>query len=444
MKNLTHKLFPFGTRKDADTTVDLDDHRYVRIGYLVIAGGLGSFLVWAALAPLDQGVPGQGVVTVINQRKVVQHPVGGLIDEVLIKEGDKVKAGQLIARLNSADSTAQAETVRAQYRAAKAEEERLLAELSGKKSLTTQTSDPRMSEAMGQQAAVLSARREVLTNDLAAMRASLHGLEQQASGFRTLQYTRRQQSELAKQQLAGVRELTEAGYYPKNRLLELERTAAEHDAKAEETKVELARLEASIAEARHRLQQREQSYRQESETRLAELQQELLGLQARMDAADFAEKGRMVVSPADGLAVGLNFHGKGEVVPPGGRIVDIVPEKEQLIIEAKFAPDMADELRSGLKVNIQFSGLNRIDLPTIDGTVMTVSADRLIDEATHAPYFLARVQLTNQGLATLSEHGIAIQPGMPAEVMVKTGERTMFSYLIAPIRERMEWAFIEK
>ncbi len=178
--------------------------------------------------------------------------------------------------------------------------------------------------------------------------------------------------------------------------------------------------------------------------RLADLQQKVLGLKAQVEAAEFAEKGRMVLSPADGVAVGLNFHGKGEVIPPGGRIVDIVPENEQLIIEAKFPPDMADELRAGLQVDILFSGLNRFDLPAIEGKVLTVSADRLTDETTREPYFLARVQLTRQGLATLSKHGVTIQPGMPSEVMVKTGERTLFSYLVAPIMERMEWAFIEK
>lgn len=448
MKKMIDKWFSRNEHSGA-AGVDLDDSRFVRLGYRVIAVGLGGFLIWAVFAPLDQGVPGQGVVTFTNQRKVVQHPDGGMVDEVLVAEGSKVKAGQVIARLNVTANKAQAEMVRAQYRAAKSEELRLLAELSGKKALVPQDAettavDPLMSEAMDHQAAVLRSRRLVLESELAVLRENLHGLERQASGYRNLMITRKQQGESVKQQVVGVRELTASGYYPKNRLLELERTAAEHDAKVDETQTELGRIESGIAEVKYRLLLRQQEYRNEVDGRLAELQPEVTGLKSKLDAVEFIERNSVILSPADGVAVGLNFHGKGEVVLPGGRIVDIVPENEQLIVDAKFAPDMADELRAGLKVDIRFSGVNSVNLPAVEGEVLTVSADQLVDDVTHTPYFLARVQLTRQGLATLKEYQVAIQPGMPTEVLVKTGERSLFSYLIAPIRDRMEWAFIQK
>lgn len=448
MKKMIDKWFVRETPLET-AGVDLDDRRFVRLGYWIIAAGLGGFLIWAAFAPLDQGVPGVGVVTFTNQRKVVQHPEGGMVDEVLVAEGSKVKAGQVIARLNVTANKAQAEMVRAQYRAAKSEELRLLAELSGKKTLEptdveTAAADPLMSDAMNHQAAVLRSRRSVLEGELSVLRENLSGLERQASGYRNLMITRKQQGESAKQQVAGVRELTASGYYPKNRLLELERTAAEHDAKIDETQTELGRIESSIAEVKYKLLLRQQEYKKEVEGRLAELQPEVIGLKNKLDAVEFTEKNSVIVSPADGVAVGLNFHGKGEVVPPGGRIVDIVPENEQLIVDAKFAPDMADELHAGLKVDIRFSGVNSVSLPAVEGEVMTVSADQLMDQASHTPYFLVRVQLTKRGLATLKEHQVVIQPGMPTEVLVKTGERTLFGYLIAPVRDRLEWAFIQK
>lgn len=447
MKNMINKGLSFEKRLETLESVDLDDRRYVKLGSLIMGAGLGIFLVWAAFAPLDQGVPGQGVVTVINKRMVVQHPSGGLVEEVLVTEGSKVRAGQVIARLNITENKAQAEMVRTQYRAAKSEEQRILAGLSGKKIIppaSGEPADPLMSEAMSYQAAVLQSRRAVLTSELAIMRENLRGLEHQADSYRTLSETRRQQSELAKQQVMSVRELSIAGYYPKNRLLELERTAAEHDAKADETRAELGRIESGIAEVKHKLLLRQQEYEREEETRLAELRQQVIGLKSKLDAAEFIENSSIIVSPADGVAVGLNFHGKGEVIPPGGRIVDIVPENEQLIIEAKFAPDTADDLRTGLKVDIRFPGLSHVNLPAIEGEVLTVSADHLVDEASRMSYFLVRVQLTKQGLATLNVHEAAIQPGMPAEVLVKTGERTLLNYLIAPVRDRMEWAFIQK
>lgn len=427
--------------------VDLDDRRYVRLGFLVLVAGLGVFLVWAAFAPLDEGVPGQGVVTVINQRTIVQHPSGGLVDEVLVTEGSKVRAGQVLARLNITENKAQAEMVRAQYRAAKSEEQRLLAELSGKKVMQPamgESADPLMSEAISYQTAVLQSRKAVLASELAVIRENLRGLEHQAESYRTLSETRKQQSELAKQQVMSVRELSSAGYYPKNRLLELERAATEHDAKTDETRAELGRIESGIAEVKHKILLRQQEYKKEIESRLAELQQQVIGLKSKLDAVEFIEKNSVIVSPVAGIAVGLSFHGKGEVIPPGGRIVDIVPENEQLIIEAKFTPDLADDLRAGLMVEVRFSGLTHANLPVIEGEVLTVSADQLVDKVNGFSYFLARVQLAKQGLATLHARKVVIQPGMPAEVLVKTGERTLLSYLIAPIRDRMEWAFIQK
>lgn len=447
MKEFLNKWLLLEKQPGTVEGVDLDERRFVMLGFMVLIAGFGVFLVWAAFAPLDEGVPGQGTVAVINQRKVVQHAGGGLVDEVLVTEGSKVKAGQVIARLNVTENKAQAEMVRAQYRAAKSEEQRLLAELTGKKAarLTQgETADPLMNDAMSYQQAVLRSRRAVLASELAVISENLRGLERQADSYRTLSETRRQQSELAKQQVTSVRELSSAGYYPKNRLLELERTAAEHDAKADETRAELGRIESGIAEVKHKFLLRQQEYRKENEARLAEIQQQVIGLKSKLDAVEFIEKNSVIVSPADGVAVGLNFHGKGEVIPAGGRVVDIVPENELLIIEAKFTPDMADDLRAGLKVDIRFSGLTHLNLPAIEGEVLTASADQLMDDASHMPYFLARVQLTKTGLATLSAHGASVQPGMPAEVLVKTGERTMLSYLIAPIRDRMEWAFIQK
>lgn len=446
MKKIFSKWFILKHEVEGEDGVDLDEGRYVRFGYLVIAGGLGVFLAWAVFAPLDQGVPGQGVVTVINQRVVVQHPIGGLIEDVLIKEGDKVKAGQILLRLNTMESTAQAEMVRAQYRAAQTEVERLEAELSGKKVLLPDvaSTDGRMSDALNYQAAVLQSRQAVLASELAVMRENLRGLEGQAGSLRTLVQTRIRQSELAKQQLGGVKELSEAGYYPRNRMLELEGVIAGDDAKTDETRAELGRIESGMAEIKHKLLLRQQDYKKEMEIRLAELQQQLIGLKSKLNAAEFIEKNSVIVSPVDGVSVGLNFHGKGQVIPPGGRIVDVVPDNESLIIEAKFAPDMINELRVGLKVDIRFSGLHHVELPAIDGEVLTVSADYLVDEATHAHYFLARVGLTKQGLAVLAAHGVSLQPGMPSEVLVKTGERTLLNYLIEPVKERMEWSFIEK
>jgi membrane fusion protein, protease secretion system len=422
----------------------LNDSHYVRLGYSFVLVGLGGFLAWAAFAPLDQGIAGQGVVTVINQRVMVQHPIGGVLDAVLIKEGDKIKAGQVIAKLNSTDSSAQTGALNAQYRAVKSEMARLLAELSGKKILQVQEPLAADVDTGDYQAALLLSRRAALTSELALLHESLRGLQSRADSFKALTKTRQEQKVLMQQQLSAITELTNAGYYPKNRMLELENQSAERNAKANETVAELNHIESSITELKYKIVLRKQDYKKEIELRLTELKPQLLGLKNKLAAAEFVEASNVIYSPKDGISIGLKFHTKGEVIPAGGHIVDIVPDHELLIIEAKFSPDTIQDLIVGLAVDVRFPGFQDVNLPVVEGKVLTISADNMVDEANHARYFLARIEITSKGLITLNKFGINLQPGIPAEVLVKTGERTMLSYLISPIQERVEWALIQK
>lgn len=430
--------------------VDVDDRSVIRLGFLILIFGLGGFFLWAAWAPLDQGVPGSGVVAVINERQVVQHQQGGLVDAILVREGEAVKAGQVLVRLNTTDTLAQLGIVRAQYLTAKSSEARLLAELEGKSAVSFPDEifgvqhDPAVETAKALQISLFRSRRSALESELATIRENIAGQEHQLKGLEQSLQVRREQLDLIRQQLESVRELAEAGYYPKNRMLELGRSAAELGSSVDETTTNIGRVKSGIAEWKYKAIQRQQEYRKEVESGLSELQKEVTGLKNKLDALEFVLGHADIRSPAEGLVVGMNIHTQGGVIPPGGKIMDIVPSKDPLIVEAKFSPSVIDKLRPDLVVDLRFSSLSRMHTPVIEGSVMTVSADQLLDEATRQPYFLARVRVTTQGYQELKKYSLEIQPGMPVEVLVRTGERTMLNYLIRPLKERMAWAFTEE
>lgn len=434
-------------REDDNAAPDIDEKRMVRVGAWILAAGFGGFFLWAVFAPLDQGVHGRGTIAAINERKSIQHLRGGLVDQILVKEGDTVKKGQLLARMNIVDDAAQRDGVRTQYITLKATEARLLAELENKNQITFPREISRQAagaaDAKTVQTALFQSRRSALENELSAIRENIAGQEHNVKGLEQSLVAKKEQVALIKQQLDGVKDLAAAGYYAKNRVLELERTSAELTSSMETIMADIGRAKSTIAEWKYKLALRQQEDRKEIESAFTELQKELAQTQSRLKSLEFALQNIEIHSPADGMVVGLAIHASGEVIAPGGKIMDIVPSDEQLIVEAKFAPAQIDKLRPKLPADLHFMALNRPDLPVVVGEVMTVSADQLDDPYNHTPYFLVRIKVDERELQKLRDHKLEIQAGMPLDVLVRTGEKTFFKYLLEPLKERMTWAFAE-
>lgn len=444
------KLFSRADAGDAGLAPDMDEKRMVRVGAWILFIGFGSFLLWAVMAPLDQGVHGTGTIAVINERKSVQHLQGGLVDEVLVREGAPVRKGQVLVRMNTVEAAAQRKDAYAQYVALKATEARLLAELENKRQVAfpagifRQSGDTVAADAKAMQSALFRSRRNALDNELSAIRENIAGQEHNVTGLEQSLLARREQIALIGRQLEGVRNLAANGYYAKNRVLELERTSSELTSAAASTEAGIGQARSTIAEWKYKLSLRQQEERKEVENALSGLQKEMAGAQSRLTAADFTLHNAEILSPAEGMVVGLNVHTNGGVIPAGGKVMDVVPNNEPLIVEAKFAPSVIDKLRPQLPVDLHFLTLNHPDIPVVTGEVMTVSADQLDDPYSHAPFFLVRIKVGESELQKLREHKLEVQPGMPLDVLVRTGERTFLSYLLEPVKERLKWAFTEE
>jgi len=412
-----------------------------QLGFWALVLGFGGFLLWAGFAPLDEGVPSQGMVAIDTKRKTVQHLTGGIVREVLVGEGDQVKEGQLLIRLDEAAVRAGYESVRQRYLGLRAMESRLLAEQKGltsisfHKDLQQASTDPQIRQVLATQEQLFQSRRAALQADVQALGETIQGQEGLIQAYDTMQGNRRQQQALIGEELGNIRSLVSDGYAPRNKQLELERSAAEISSAIAELQGNTVRARRAVAELRQRTIVRQQEYRKEVESQLADV-----GREVQADASKFTaagdDLGRLEIkSPAAGQVVGIAFQTIGSVVGPGQKLMDIVPQDQALLIEARVPPHLIDRVRAGLPVDVRFSSFAHSPQLVVNGKVVSVSGDLLIEPTTGMGYFLARVGVTADGYKKLGKR--QLQPGMPVEVIFLTGERSLLTYLLSPLTKRM-------
>jgi protease secretion system membrane fusion protein len=409
----------------------------------VLLGGLLLLTLWAALAPLDEGVPTQATVAIDTKRKAVQHLQGGIIREVLVREGDQVKEGQPLARLEDAVPKANFEATRQRYLALRAMEARLQAEQTGRDriefgpELREAALDPLIARHLATQEQLFATRRTALRADLQAIEESVRGQEAAIQAYTGMLESRATQRRLVQEQLGNISGLVKEGYAPRNQQLDLERQVAEITTSMTDLQGNIARSRQAIAELRQRAVSRQQDYRKETDGQLAEVAREVQSDEGKFKALREDLERTVIKSPATGQVVGLNFQTVGGVIPPGQKLMDIVPEKDALLLEAKIPPHLIDAVQPGLPTDVRFSAFAHSPQLVVEGKVLSVSADLLSEQTPVGmmSYFLARVQLTPEGMKGLGKH--QIQAGMPAEVIIRTGERTVLTYLLHPLTRRV-------
>ncbi|MFZ6800831.1 HlyD family type I secretion periplasmic adaptor subunit [Undibacterium sp. Di24W] len=428
--------------------VNTDASSYVRLGWMIVLFGIVGFLIWATFAPLDKGVPMSGTVSVASSRKAVQHLTGGTIDEILVKEGDVVKAGQILLKMNSVMVKSNSDIARVQWFTAQAAEARLLAERDGAasiafpKALMQQQSDPHAANSILLQQQLFMARRTSVQSELAAVDENIAGLKMQLHGLEESMVSKKQQQGFLKEQLDSIRELSKDGYVARNRLLDLERNYAQLTGAISEDLGNMGRTSRQVAELTLRKTQRQQEYQKEIRTQLSEVQKERESLQSRVGALDFELNNVNVKAPVDGTIIGLNVFTQGGVVPGGFKLMEIVPKNDALVVDAMLAVNLIDKVKVGLPVEFIFSAFNTNTTPHIPGVVTQISADRSIDEHTGHPYYKVKAVVTAEGMKKLGK--LEIRPGMPVDISIKTGERTMMNYLLKPILDRGHTAMREE
>ena len=422
--------------------------RAVQVALWTLAIGLGGFLLFAVFAPLDEGVPSTATVSIDTKRKAVQHLSGGIIKEVLVHEGDQVKVGQVLMRLDDATARASYESVRQHYLGFRVMESRLSAENTDRTSIEFPSdvlaaqADPLILHQMQNQVQLFTSRRAALQADVMAIEESIQGQQAQQLAYQSMRQSKNSQLALLNEELNKTRELVAEGYAPRNRQLELQRMVAEMDSAVAELSGNLLRGERSVAELRQRIVLKRFEYKKEIETQLADVRRDGLSEADKLTSVTHDLERMDIRSPAEGQVVGLVFQTPGGVVPAGQKIMDIVPADDLLLLEAHVSPNQIDRVHPGQAVDVRFSAFAHSPQLVIPGELLSVSHDVLTEPQTNVSYFLARVIVTKQGLKTLGSR--QMQPGMQAEVVFNTGERSLLTYLLHPLTKRIAAAMKEE
>jgi len=438
---ITHDVTPLEVNTDA--------RAYSRVGWIIVLVGVLGTLIWACFAPLDKGVPLSGTVTNEGNRKAIQYQTGGTVEDILVKEGDIVKKGQVLVKMNNVQVVAQSEISRTQLIANLAAEARLLAERDGKKSLVfpaqleNSKTDPRVIDNMALQTQLMSSRQSALQSELAAGEQSIAGLKAQLAGVQSSRESKLEQARIVKEQFDNLKDLERDGYVARSKVLDYERTYVQLNGAIAEDTGTIGHIQRQMAELTLKLGQRNQEYQREVRTQLADVQKEVLALNSRQVAENYAVGNAEVRSPVDGVVIGMAVFTRGGVVQPGFRMMDVVPLEDTLIVEGRLAVNLVDKVHAGLPVELMFSAFNSNTTPHIPGTVTKVSADRLTDEHNGSPYYAVQARVTPEGMKMMQHKKLDVRPGMPVELFVKTGERTMMSYLLKPVFDRAKTSMSE-
>lgn len=413
---------------------------------------LGAFMVWAVVAPLDAGVNVTGTVVVKGHRKAVQHPNGGVIQAVLTKEGATVKQGEVLLKVNPLSSEAELSGVEMEYFTALAAESRLLSEQGAQPQIRwideleiTASIDPRLQEAKQLQQKIFESRRSELANQQNILREQVAGLEKQVKELEQVLAVRKEQLQSLTAEVESNKALAAEGFVPLSRANEIERTRSDLIASISSVASELSKTRSAIAGSRLQLLQVVSTYRKDVDTQLADVQKNRKGLSGRVDSLRFTRELAEVRAPVAGVVVGMKVNTVGGVIKGGDLLMEIVPVQERLVIQAQVPPALIDKVHVKLDADLRFTAFNVNRTPVIPGTVTLVGADRVSQPsaATGRPeeFYLAEIEITAPGRELM--RGLTVQPGMPVDVIIKTGERSFMSYLLKPLTDRFARAFHE-
>ena len=415
-----------------------------RAGLMLIALVFGVFGLWAALAPIDSAAFAPGSVTVRSYKKIVQHLEGGIVKAILARDGDLVEEGQPILILDDTQARAQLEIANAQFVALKAREARLIAERDELETVaypaSFSSSDPRVQQEIDAQNEIFQARKIANQGRYDILAQRIEQLENQSTGMRAVRESKELLAASYSQELADTRILLDQGFSEMTRLREIERNFAAFSGEAAELTSQIAANEVQVGETRLQILQQESEFRNEVVSELGDTQTSLQDVTERITALEDVVSRTVVKAPDTGIINGMQVHTIGGVIGPGSAIAEVVPESDELVVEASVNPVDIDSVAEGQEARIRFSTFGS-SAPTIFGTLLTLSADRMVDDNTGLGYYLARVEVDPESLEQLGDQ--VLLPGMPAEVFINTGSRTFLQYLFKPLSNTVVHSFNE-
>lgn len=416
--------------------VQIEEHDVKRkvARYITIAATI--FFIWACVAPIDGGVTMSGNVVVAGYRKTVQSAIGGTVQAILIREGDRVQKGQVLVRVNPLNTQATLTSVQSEYINVLVRESRLRAQSLGAASITWSPelaqfgNSPEVQQAKAFQVRQFNARRSQKLEQERALGQQIAGLTAAISAHQV-------QLRTLNEELQNTRNLAKDGYVPLAQVNQTERTKADQDAAMASTRSEIGKTNAQLAELNS-------AFSKEISDEASEVQKTREAIVSKLQAAKFDRASTVIRAPVSGTVVGLQIFTVGGVISAGETLAEVVPLDGKLVVEVQVPPKSIDKVKTGAKADLRFSAFNITTTPVVEGRVMTVGVDRLKSKPGEGSkegedYYLGQVETTAEGTKKLGD--LKIQPGMPVDVIVKTGERTFMSYLLKPLTDRFALAF---
>jgi HlyD family secretion protein len=413
---------------------------------LVLAGGFGG---WASTVPISGALIAPGQVVVDSNVKKVQHPTGGVVGEVRVRDGDLVKAGDIVVRLDEtvvkASLAIVVKTLNGLWaRAARLEaEQRGLDRIKFPATLTERADDSEVNDVMASETKLFEVRVNGRTGQKAQLRERVTQLDEEIAGLVAQERAKDKEIALVEKELVGVRQLYDQHLVQLSRLTTLERDQARLFGERAQYIASRAQAKGKITETELQIIQVDKDMVSEVSKDLRETNDKVGEFVERKVTADDQLRRIDIRAPQDGMVLQSTVHTVGGVITAGDAIMMIVPQADALSVEAKVNPQDIDKLQIGQKTLLRLSAFNQRTTPELNGTVTRVSADVTTDQRTGQSYYTIRVSMPPDEIARLGAENKLI-PGMPVEAFVQTGDRTMFSYLMKPLSDQLMRAFREK
>ncbi|UXZ55052.1 HlyD family type I secretion periplasmic adaptor subunit [Halomonas sp. 7T] len=432
---------------EAHEALPTSDKGYRKLGYAILGIALGGFVLWSVTASLAVAVVAPGNVSMESFKRTVQHLEGGIVRELLVQDGDKVEAGQPLVILSDTQVRSQLEIAQSQYFINRAMEVRLLAEQQGTDTLEMpeelmSVDNERIQQVAAVQQSLFVARRQSLQGTLNAMDQQIIQMQEQIEGLESRIRVNNQRISSLRSEAEDFRSLYREGLGDNQRLRELERQVLQYEGDNAEFQANIAQLRSQISENRMQKETTIQEFQAEVGEQLRNAQAQIAESEERITSLTDQVNRTMIYAPVSGTVVGRQVHTIGAVVRPGDPIMEVVPSNDGFVVEARVPTRDIDNLFIGQLAEIRFSAFNQRLTNIIDGEIIHLSADSFEDEATGQRYYKARIRVTEEGQQDMTEQ-MQLLSGMPAEVMIRTGERTFASYIAKPVTDMLARAIRE-
>jgi len=425
--------------------------RVAVMGYLLIFLTFGVMGMWAAVTKIDRAVAAPGVVSLETNRKTVEHLEGGIIREILVKEGEAVEQGSILFRLENVQSNANVQELENQLYLYLAMEARLVAERDQKNEidwpqeivsgLGAASDNHNVNHIVTDEVAEFNKRRSSLEDQINVLKSRIDQTGDEVHGLQLQKESAEHQVDYINKELVGLRELSEKNLVPLTRVYSMERERERLQGDIGQALAGIAKSSGEVDEYKTQIQQSQEKFEEDVAKSMVDVREKLADAREKLAVAKDVLRRGEVFAPVAGTVQNLKVFTIGQVVKPGESLLDIVPKSEHLIVEVQFSPNDIDGVYAGQEAEVRFPAFHSRTIPLILGRLESVSRDRLVDEGSKQPYYRGIVGLDTMQIP--EEWRSRVRAGMPAEVIVASGERTVLSYIVSPLTSTLRKGFID-